>query len=582
MKIDEFKGRIDFHKDAPDKIQQTLKRLRQYLEKYEEYDAAEIVANFDPKNLNKPKSAVAERMVHAYEKRTEVLEKLHSTFAKISEDMIDEQKTEAKVGKSKWKDPDAKINKASLIFDKLRNATYSITNEVLGFMSDPVQWVQNLILERIVGRLIGVIWRGSKFLVRGLIVSTLGLLLKSGGMLFGQLYNGLKLVLTKGVKSAVAAGITSIKNASKISISKVTKFVKASSVGRLLDIMSGYAGTAMDMAVKGYNAAKTLVKKSYNKTIKYLGKGVEALGSKLSTLKFGKIIDKVKGVATKIVKYFAKKPGVGMKIAGALSKSLTKVAGKFVPIIGWAFLAYDVYRAVKDSNGGVVSFAINLLDNLGGGLISVFAEDAALKAGFSNVGDYLADMIKKGGQEYADAESDKLLDEIDLDSLEGTAKTLKILDSMAFSGTDRDRIKLQKALEGSPHQTAIVNKYSELTRQVLSRQTTQQKASEIFRQFITKTLKIEQPKSEVSVYKNNNQSQNITIPRTSELPAEKYDVKTAAEVKQTVDTVKLIVAAKEDTKNEILGAVVPLMMKQQNNTNLFFSTGNSTPGIQGS
>ena len=46
MKLDKFKGRIDFKKDSKAKIDRTLKQLSDYLNSYNEDEASKIIDEF--------------------------------------------------------------------------------------------------------------------------------------------------------------------------------------------------------------------------------------------------------------------------------------------------------------------------------------------------------------------------------------------------------------------------------------------------------------------------------------------------------------------------------------------------------
>lgn len=387
-KLDTFKGKISA-KSSDSHIRKTLNDLQQYLENYEEHDAAEIVKRFRDKSQN-PKShkdQLADKQhTKAYIERTQVLENIYKTIKKIQEDMVDEQDTSIK------KRPGFFSRSAA----KVKNVTKAGANKIKDF--NPIDTISNLfsglmnwknllpsLLSGLVSMLSGTVTGISGFLI-GMLTSCLRWMargtFKAGGFLVRAVFKGTKIIGKFALKGAKFFGGV-LKRASSIVVRLVSRGL--SKIGGLLSDLWRSIKEKVSPTSKrpgpGNSSSKVRIgKSSAGKAIKGARKPGTKINSKSNSKSWpGKAKEAIESIKTKVIPSL-KKRGL-TKIAGVLGKAVVKLSTRAVPFLGWGLLAYDAYSAAKRSNS-LMQFGVNLLDEATGGLIS-----AAI--GTENAGEYI-------------------------------------------------------------------------------------------------------------------------------------------------------------------------------------------------
>lgn len=561
-KLDKFKGKVDFKNDSPDKIRKTLNQLQEYLDAYNEDEAAAII-----KDLKESGGAGAtgggkksqkeriqdEQFLKAYKERNTILDKIRKSIGRIQEDLVDEQKTEAKAGSKKWETP-----KVKEVFQKIANTG----KEALDMLKDPLKWLKDLLFGSLLGglakALMGALLSPIGALVTSLIAGafavgkwgfklvsklalsllkgTLKLALKVGGWAFKMIGKAIgkawdkwikpKLkdlgdAFIKRVKDLGKEAWESAKNLGKKALNGAKNLGKKAlsgaeaaaekAWGKVGKFFGSAESKVKNTITSGWNSTKKGVETAYNTTVKYgkaAGKKVAGAASWMSEkakAQWGKLRDKVKSIGEKLTNYFKKKGGKdGSKAAGKLAarlpKALGKFASKFIPGVGLALLAYDVYHAAKKSSNAV-SFAVNLIDGVTVGLLSSGLGLLIDDFDGENLGEYVSNVVKGLDLGFTGAELN-IMDGIDMKTLEakGADVTRKLSDlgRMGFNGTKESFGQLEKTLAGSPSKEAVVNEYKRLVTLVKSGQISESKAATMFKDFANKTLSSEMATAAVS------------------------------------------------------------------------------------
>lgn len=496
-KINKFTGRIDFSKDSPDKISKTLDELSTYLKSYNEDEAAKIIEDFKGQKKSPMEKGSLERLEKSNKERNSLLQDIKKAIVKIKDDLINEQNVKAKTSKANW-------NNKPKVIQKPKETKES--KDLKNLKKNPLQWLKEAILGSLIGSLISKLLKPLKWIVKGL----LGGLFKAGRFGFALIAGALKLLLKGG-----GLLLKPIKDmVSKIWESKVSPKIqelKNSFKSKVKDTAGKAKSKAKDVADKGWSkitkffdgvkvkssnimasANATKIKEAATKAKNFVSSGVSKAAG-IAKEKWEKIASKVKSIGSKIVGYFKKSSGkskVASRLASRMPKALGKFASKFVPGLGIALLAYDVYAAAKKSNS-VVSFAVNLIDGVSGGLISLGL--GALLEDFDgeNLGAYV-DNIIKGHLDLNDedaAEAMKAVEGLNLDSMaKGSLDILNQVSSMSMDGTSKEIETLKEKLKGNPNQESIINEYKRLTTLVSSGKISVSEAQTRFTEFTKKEI----------------------------------------------------------------------------------------------
>lgn len=526
-KLDKFKGTIDFKKDSPDKIQKTLTQLKEYLNSYQEDEASKIVEDFAKANSKDSKEqALNEKFLKAYEQRTSTLIQIRKSIKRIQEDLINEQDSKAKGSSFKWgfksKSPLGPQKKESKENEKLKKG--------------PLEWLKDALFGSLFGGLVSRLLKPLKWIVGGLFAvgkfgfkivsklvgkilkSSLSLAMKAGGFLFKPI----KDLITKtydnkfkpkidelkdsfnkkiddvkgkvdGLKSKVKDKFDDVKGKVKKTKdsagSAISKFF--SSIGNSIKSKaSQFPETIKSNLAKAYKLAKTSganIKKS-------VGKAISGISDKAKQ-QWAKLADKVKSIGTKLTTFFKKKSGkatskIVPKLASRLPKALGKFASKFVPGLGLALLAYDVYSAAKKSNS-IVSFAVNLVDEVTGGLLSMGLDALLDDFDGENLGEYVETLIKGSNLGLSNEELN-IMDGLELSKLENagssTTNIINNIDSISMDGSNQSMSQLEKSLSSNPKKDKIVAEYKRLATLKASGKITDSEAKNKFKEFINKEI----------------------------------------------------------------------------------------------
>lgn len=544
-KIDKFAGRLDFAKDSNAVISKTLSELQSYLNAYGEDDAAEIIKNFaDSKTTQKvghKERVQQEQFLEAYKQRNTILDKIRKRLAKIHDDMHDEQDTTIK-DRSK---PKPKLEKLKVIQDKLVQAPKSL----MDMLKDPLEWVKSLLLGPLLrllgGKLLGILgaaggalatlvmgwfaagkW-GFKLIAKlslKLLKKALKAALKAGGWAFKQIKKALNNLWNKTIKPKLKDIWKDFKNKFDDMLKKGWEYFKEGAKKGWETAKNGAKSawdTGKDLAKKGWEKitnffdgvtknVKNTVTNTWDKaarvankvtdTAKAVGSTVKGTAvaakdkvSKAAKAQWDKLKSKVKSIADKIIGYFSKKGKgkAGSILAKRMPKALGKFMSKFIPGIGMALLAYDVYAAAKKSKSAV-SFAVNLIDGVSGGLISMGLASALDDFDGENLGSYVDGVLKNVGLGLSGDELD-IMKGLDMKGLEAQSSEvlnkIKKITDVGMDGSKNNIEKLEKSLAGNPQKQAIVNEYKRLATLKSAGKITSGQASTMFKNFVDKTLK---------------------------------------------------------------------------------------------
>lgn len=544
-KIDKFSGRLDFAKDSAAVISKTLNELETYLNAYGEDDAADIIKNFATSNTNTSQKLghkeriQQEQFLEAYKQRNTILDKIRKRLAKLHDDMHDEQDTTIK-DRSKSKSP--KVEKLKVIQEKLVQAPKSL----MDLLKNPFEWLKNLLLGPLMrllgGKLLGILgaaggalaalvtswfaagkW-GFKLIAKTalkLLKGTLKAALKAGGWAYKQIKKAMTKLWKNTIKPKLKEIWSDFKNKFDDMLKKGWEYFKEGAKKGWETVKNGaksVGDTGKDLAKKGWekitnffggvaNNVKNTVTNTWNNTTKKVADVAKSVGStakgaavatkdkvsKAVKNQWDKLKNKVKSIADKIIGYFSKKGNskAGVILAKRMPKALGKFMSKFIPGVGMALLAYDVYAAAKKSKTAV-SFAVNLIDGISGGLISMGLAAALDDFDGENLGSYVDGVLKNVGLGLSGDELD-IMKSLDMKGLEAQSaevlNNIKKITDVGMDGSKNSIEKLEKSLAGNPQKQAIVNEYKRLATMKAAGKITEGQASAMFKNFVDKTLK---------------------------------------------------------------------------------------------
>lgn len=389
QKLDKFKGKITPN-SSPKVISGVLSNLEKYLLKYEEQDAASVIKTLAKQPSTHRDKINQQKSVKQYEQRTEVLRDISKTLKKIREDMIDEQDTAYRKRPSQKSKVKKIGSKASRIagLTKTPSKVKDLFSNILSSLLDFKSWIP-MLLGGLVSMVAGIALAPFRF-----VGTVLKLLLKLTFKVAWKLakFAGkavLKLAGWLG-KAALKAGKWVFSVLGKIGKSIVDFASKG--LKKLGSLISDIWRSVKDkFKSKPPEKSKTKSPKDpkspdTRKTGNKVGQKSTSNSHKIK----GGFIDKAKAAVESVSKKIlpALKKGGLKKVAGAVTKSLAKLATRAVPFLGWGLLAYDAYNAAKKSNS-LNGFGVNLLDEVSGGLIG-----AALgTTDGESAGDYIEKMI---------------------------------------------------------------------------------------------------------------------------------------------------------------------------------------------
>nr|DAR69501.1 MAG TPA: hypothetical protein [Caudoviricetes sp.] len=404
QKLDTFKGKIT-SKSSPKEINKTLTELQEYLEKYEEKDAAKVVDELksgSSKGSHQDK-ILSKQFIKLYARRTDTLERIAKSIKRMQEDLIDEQDTSIKkrgiVGKAKSKlvgGLQATKNAISTVKDKAKSGF-----DMLQSMMSNMLNLKNL-LPMILGGITSMI----AGVVGGLVSKLVSKVLKVVGWIGKLPFKIAGWLIKKVAKVGVAVGKMAFKAVKFIGGmifkvgSKIAKFA-LKGLAKLGDMLGdawrkikAKVKSAVSLKSKASADAKAKTdaktktgKQASNNTKSQVQKAAKSKGNEKGWLQKGK--EAIESVKKKIIPSLEKTGSKG--IAKAVSGALGKVASKAFPIIGWGLLAYDAYSAAKKSDS-LTSFGVNLLDEASGGLISLALGNTDGKS----AGQYIESLIEGG------------------------------------------------------------------------------------------------------------------------------------------------------------------------------------------
>lgn len=542
-KIDKFAGRLNFAKDSQAVISKTLNELETYLNAYGEDDAADIIKNFAESKTSQQSShkerIQQEQFLEAYNQRNTILDKIRKRLSKIHDDMVDEQDTSIK---AKGKPESPKVKNLKVIKEKLAQAPKSL----MDMLKNPFEWLKSVLLGPLLrllgGKLLGILgaaggalatlvagwfaagkW-GFKLIAKTalkLLKGTLKAALKVGGWAFKQIKKAMSKLWKNTIKPKLKEIWSDFKNKFDDMLKKGWDYFKEGAKKGWETAKNGAKSvwnTGKDLAKKGWekianffggvaNNVKNTVTNTWNNTSKKVADVAKSVGStvkgaavtaknkvsKAVKNQWGKLKNKVKSIADNIIGYFSKKGNgkAGAILAKRMPKALGKFMSKFIPGVGMALLAYDVYSAAKKSKTAV-SFAVNLIDGISGGLISMGLATALDDFDGENLGSYVDGVLKNVGLGLSGDELD-IMKNLDMKGLEAKSadvlNNIKKITDVGMDATKNNIEKLEKSLAGNPQKQAIVNEYKRLATMKSAGKITEGQASTMFKNFVDKTLK---------------------------------------------------------------------------------------------
>lgn len=510
IKIDKFKGRLDFKNDSKDKISKTLSDLRDYLNKYGEDEAAAIVKQFEQSGGNNDKAHIEFKKL--YEVRTNVLKGIAADIKRIQKDLIDEQGQKAKSGKASWKTKGKEVlgktkdiatkakDKEKSLFDRIKDALFgnllgALVGKVLKAILKPLKWI--------LAGLFGIGKFGAKLVfkaVKGILFAGL----KAGGWIFKKMTGVFSQLWTKFATPALTGMADKIKSLSSSLLDKGKdltgkgKDVAGSAATKVADFIKG-AGSKVatfvadskvqQSAIKGFDAVKGFAGSAATKVVE-VGKGAAGFMSKGIKASWGILKDKVMSIGGKIVQAFSKKggPAAGSAIAKKMPSILGKFASKFIPGIGWALLAYDVYSAFKKSDGAI-SFAVNLIDEVTGGLLGMAVSASVTDFDGENLGAYISNLVKGFDMGLSPEEMD-ITKDVNMKDLDAQVKQIDdLVNSQNNSFTDPEEVtKLEGKLNNNPAKQKVLDEYKRLQSEVQAGNLTAAQANDQLKVFMKQSL----------------------------------------------------------------------------------------------
>ena len=482
MKLDKFKGRIDFKKDSKAKIDRTLKQLSDYLNSYNEDEASKIIDEFVPASgPSDNKEYVNELKMHS-----KLMGTISYNLKKIREDLIDEQENKLKLGKAEWKNKGKDIIKTEK----------PLSPEAKKMQSNPLDWLKKNLLGNLLGSLLPKLLKsllspikwilaglfaagklGAKLIMKG-VKSVIIAGLKAGGWIFKKVKGAFASLWSKYATPRLDAMTNKIKdlgasilNKGKNVLNKGKDLVKnkIKGIGEFFKKAGSRLGIN-DLATKGMTKVKSAAGKAKN-LIKP-AKIPKALKKVWDVLK-----KKVMSIGTKLGSALSRSPGAGKVLAKNLPKALGKFASKFIPGVGWALLAYAVYSAHKKSSGAV-SFAVNLIDEVTGGLLGL-----GIQAGSDFNGDNLGEYVSNLVQGFSFGED---LD-INMDAFNLSDDPLP--SKASFTDPKKELEAIKSSSESPAVKQASINEYNKLQELVQNGSITNIEASKRFKTFVLSTSK---------------------------------------------------------------------------------------------
>ena len=404
QKLDTFKGKIT-SKSSPKEINKTLTELQEYLEKYEEKDAAMVVDEIksgSSKGSHQDK-ILSKQFIKLYARRTDTLERIAKSIKRMQEDLIDEQDTSIKkrgiVGKAKSKlvgGLQATKNAISTVkdkaksgFDMLQSMMSNMLNlknllpMILGGITSMISGVVGGLVSKVIGKVLKVIgWIGKiPFKIAGWLIKKVA---KVGVAVGKMAFKAVKFIGGMIFKVGSKIAKFALKGLAKLGdmLGDAWRKIKA----KVKSAVSPKSKSSVDAKAKADAKTKT-GKAASNNTKSQVQKAAKSKGNEKGWLQKGK--EAIESVKKKIIPSLEKTGSKG--IAKAVSGALGKVASKAFPIIGWGLLAYDAYSAAKKSDS-LTSFGVNLLDEASGGLISLALGNTDGKS----AGQYIESLIEGG------------------------------------------------------------------------------------------------------------------------------------------------------------------------------------------
>lgn len=521
-KLDKFKGAIDFKNDAPDKISKTLDELKTYLQDYSEDEAAKIVEDFKGSRKTPEDKALSDKFLKSYNQRSSILAHIAKVLTKIQEDLIDEQDTKTKAGKASW---------ISKVKEKLKPKE---NKQVQDLKKDPLKWLKDALTGSLMGALMSRILKPLKWLLAGLfgvgkfgfkIVSkAIGAILKGALKVGGWIFKPVTDLIKKSYDKTIGPKIKKFHEDYKTKVKNLNDNFKGkldSLKGNAKDKISNIKGkitSAKDKAYanisKFFSGATNKVKSNslIQSVASKVSKGVKSVkdaGSKVASKakslasgisdqakkQWDKLGGKVKSIGSKLTNFFKRNSGKGTsKVAGKLAmrfpKALSKFASKFVPGLGLALLAFDVYAAAKKSNS-IISFAVNLIDEMSGGLLSMGLTSIISDFDGENLGDYVETLIK-GSNLGLSSDELNIMDGLDLNKLENKGaditNILNNFQSLNMDGSKKELSQIESQLTNSPAKAKALAEYKRLTTLAQSGKISQAEASKMFQDFVSKEV----------------------------------------------------------------------------------------------
>ena len=404
QKLDTFKGKIT-SKSSPKEINKTLTELQEYLEKYEEKDAAKVVDELksgSSKGSHQDK-ILSKQFIKLYARRTDTLERIAKSIKRMQEDLIDEQDTSIKkrgiVGKAKSKlvgGLQATKNAISTVkdkaksgFDMLQSMMSNMLNlknllpMILGGITSMIAGVVGGLVSKLVSKVLKVVgWIGKlPFKIAGWLIKKVA---KVGVAVGKMAFKAVKFIGGMIFKVGSKIAKFALKGLAKLGdmLGDAWRKIKA----KVKSAVSPKSKASADAKAKADAKTKT-GKQASNNTKSQVQKAAKSKGNEKGWLQKGK--EAIESVKKKIIPSLEKTGSKG--IAKAVSGALGKVASKAFPIIGWGLLAYDAYSAAKKSDS-LTSFGVNLLDEASGGLISLALGNTDGKS----AGQYIESLIEGG------------------------------------------------------------------------------------------------------------------------------------------------------------------------------------------
>lgn len=615
VKLNKFTGKIDFKKDSKSKIDKTLASLSDYLNGYAEDEAAKIIEDFTKATDIQTKEEKIQRdnFIHAYKDRTTVLSEISTNIKKMREDLIDEQENKTKIGKANW------TNKTKELGGKAKE----VSKEAKELAKSPLDWLKKQLFGNLLGslvkKLLGALFKPIKWLLAGLFAAgKLGARLvlkgvkaavvagmKAGGWMFNKMKGAFGSLWQKYAAPRLASMATAIKNLGGNILDKGKnlfskgKDMAGSALGKATNFIKGLGGKITgaigdskigQAAISGFNKAKGIAGSAASKVVS-MGKGAAAFMSDGIKKSWSILKDKVMSIGEKISAALGKKGGktAGAAIAKKIPSILGKFASKFIPGVGWALLAYDVYSAAKKSDGAV-SFAVNLIDGVTGGLLGMAIGGLVNDFDGDNLGAYVQNLVKGFDLGLNPDEMDVTKD-IDVKSLDDQAKEI---DNMVANTNNnfndpQELEKLNGQLGNNPQKQKIINEYMRLQQEVQSGNLEPDEANGMFKDYMKDSLtenlsnnasnKVPETGEELA----NNSGENVEQVKVQDVNISSMDTSMAQQVQAGLITMEASMNLAAQTAATVASSIGQQFSSvfQQSQTNMAPNLGGGTVTVQG-